>query len=141
LIHYYDASALVKRYVQEPGSERVASLLLEGIAATARYTHLEILSALARRLRQGDLAVADHRYIETNLRRDFEKLVAVELTAEVIREAERLLAGHALRAGDAVQLASCIVLQARTEVPVTFVAFDERCNHAARAEGLHLFVE
>lgn len=56
----------------------------------------------------------------------------------MIEQSGRLLAHHALRAADALQLASCIALQERAEVPVAFVAFDERCNEAAIAEGLNL---
>lgn len=138
MIRYFDASALVKRYIQEPGSDEIESLLQDGIAATARYTHVEILSAVARRFRDGDITAPDHQHIVSSLRRDFETLVAVELTIDVIGEIERLLARHALRAGDALQLASCIVLQERAEVPVSFVAFDERCNEAAIVEGLQL---
>jgi uncharacterized protein len=139
VIYYLDASALVKRYVQEPSSERIASLGAESVAATSRYTHVEILSAVARRFRDGDISGQDLHYIESRLRRDFEVLVVVELTADVVEEAGRLVTRHVLSAGDAVQLASCIVLRSRGEVPVTFVAFDKRCNEAADAEGLPLF--
>lgn len=138
MISYFDASALVKRYIQEPGSDEVEAMLQDGIAATARYTHVEILSAIARRFRDGDISASDHLHVVSSLRRDFDTLVAVELTEDVIDEAERLLSRHALRAGDAVHLASCIVLRSRAEVPITFVAFDDRCNDAAMAEGLPL---
>lgn len=40
----------------------------------------------------------------------------------------------ALRAGDAVQLASCLQLQDSLEGPLVLVAFDERLLAAARKE-------
>jgi predicted nucleic acid-binding protein len=138
VIHYFDFSALVKRYIEEPGSDTVESLLQDGIAATSRFTHVEILSAVGRRYRDGDIAAKDHQRIVSSLRRDFDALVVVELTGAVVEESERLLIRHALRAGDALQLASCIVLRERTENQVAFVAFDERCNEAAISEGLKL---
>jgi hypothetical protein len=51
-------------------------------------------------------------------------------------DARTLLLRHPLRAGDAVQLASCLYLQRQLAQPVPFVAFDNRLAQAARAEGL-----
>jgi predicted nucleic acid-binding protein len=56
----------------------------------------------------------------------------------VSADAQSLLLRHALRSGDAVQLASCLYLQRETGERVPFAAFDERLNDAARAEGLTL---
>ena len=45
---------------------------------------------------------------------------------------------HALRSGDAVQLASCLYLQRELGQRVPLIAFDDRLNDAARAEGVSL---
>jgi predicted nucleic acid-binding protein len=47
-----------------------------------------------------------------------------------------LVTRRALRAGDAVQLASALYLQTRTGGKIQFVAYDMRLIEAARAEGL-----
>lgn len=62
----------------------------------------------------------------------------MELTPELAAEAQALLFRHALRSGDAVQLASCLYLQREIGERVPFAAFDERLMNAARAEGLAL---
>ncbi len=62
----------------------------------------------------------------------------MELTPELTADAQALLLRHALRSGDAIQLASCLYLQRETAERVLFAAFDERLNSAARAEGLAL---
>jgi predicted nucleic acid-binding protein len=41
---YFDASALVKRYVQETGSVAVRQLLASGIIATSRLSEVEVAS-------------------------------------------------------------------------------------------------
>lgn len=56
LIDYFDASALAKRYVEEPESGRVRELLARSLVATSRITEIEIASALARRCREGDFS-------------------------------------------------------------------------------------
>ena len=60
----------------------------------------------------------------------------VEVTPDITAEARALILRHPLRAGDAIQLASCLYLQRELREPVPFVAFDQRLLGAARAEGL-----
>ena len=57
MIRYFDASALVKRYVHEQGSASVKRWLKTGAPATCRLTEAEISAALARRVREGDLTI------------------------------------------------------------------------------------
>ena len=70
------------------------------------------------------------------LNADLAAWILVELTAEVTGDAQILLIRHSLRSGDAVQLASCLYLQAETRERISFGAFDERLTRAARTEGL-----
>ena len=54
--YYLDASALVKRYVNEPGSVWLRSLFISpqtDLLFTSRMTVVEVISAFARRLREG----------------------------------------------------------------------------------------
>ena len=60
----------------------------------------------------------------------------MELTAELTTDAQVLLIRHALRSGDAIQLASCLYLRRETGEQISFAAFDDRLTSAARAEGL-----
>ena len=61
----------------------------------------------------------------------------VEITPAVAATARRLLLQHSLRSGDALQLASALVLQTGLGTPlVAFVAYDHRLLEAARAEQL-----
>ena len=136
MTRYFDASALVKRYVREPGSTVVRRLLASGDAATSRLSEVEVSSGVARRAREGALTVRQRDRILAALVRDLPALVLVELTSEVAADARALLLRHPLRASDALQLASCLYLQRHLAQPVPFVAFDGRLTEAARAEGL-----
>lgn len=60
----------------------------------------------------------------------------LEVDEIVCRLAIEVLRRHALRAGDAIQLASALDLRQRMTGPVEFVCFDQRLNAAARSEGL-----
>jgi predicted nucleic acid-binding protein len=126
----------VKRYVREAGSERVRGWLAAGTAATSRLTEVEVASALTRRWREGSFGTAERDRALTALVADLGSLTIVELAPLVTSRARRLLERHPLRVGDAVQLASCLVLRDATGGPVAFAAFDDRLSQAARAEGL-----
>ena len=126
----------MKRYVREAGSDRVRSWLAAGDSATSRLTEVEVASALMRRWREGSFGTAERDRALAALVADLGSLTIVELAPLVTSRARRLLERHPLRAGDAVQLASCLVLRDATSGPVAFAAFDGRLNEAARAEGL-----
>jgi len=126
----------VKRYVRETGSDRVRDWLAAGTAATSRLTEVEVASALMRRWREGSFGAAARDRALAALVADLEALTLVEVAPPVTSRARRLLERHPLRAGDALQLASCLLLRDTTGGPVVFAAFDGRLNEAARAEGL-----
>ena len=129
---------MAKRYVQEPGSASVRRQLKAARVATSRLSVIEIASALARREREGAFTTAERDRAVRRLNADLAAYILVELTPELSGDAQTLLLRHALRSGDAVQLASCLYLQRETGQRVLFAAFDERLNNAARAEGLTL---
>ena len=135
-MRYFDASALVKRYVREPGSVRVRRLLSSDLSATSRLSAVEVASALMRRSREGAFADAERDRAFATLTADMAALLVVELTPEIVTRAHTLLQRHTLRAGDAIQLASCLFLRDQLGEPTVFVAFDERLSAAARREKL-----
>ena len=108
--------------------------LASATPATSRLSEVEVASALTRRCREGafDLGSRDRALAE--LVRDLEALTIVEIVSTVTARARTLLERYALRAGDALQLAACLVLRDRADVE--FAGFDQRLNEAARAEGV-----
>jgi uncharacterized protein len=137
-MQYFDASALAKRYVREKGSVKVRRLLSSDLAATSRYSAVEIASALARRAREGAISHDDRERTLAALQVDLSAMLIVELTSEVVGRAQALLHRYSLRAADAVQLASCLRLREELADEVSLVAFDERLVTAARKERVVL---
>lgn len=144
MILYFDASALVKRYVQESGSAWVVAQCTpkaQNIVLTALITKAEAAAALAAKTRMGGLAAEDHEKVEQLLFRHFaEEYVAVAIDSDLVDLAATLAKRHGLRGYDAVQLAAGVtakqVLEAAQSSPPTFVAADERLRAAAEREGM-----
>ena len=122
--------------MKEEDSSRVARWLAAGPAATARLSAVEVASALARRCREGGFSEAERDRALAALEADFSALHAVELSAPVVLEARGLVTRHPLRAGDAIQLSSALLLRRELSEPITFVAYDDRLKAVAKAEGL-----
>lgn len=129
----------MKRYVEEADSATVRRLLRAGAIATSRLSEIEVASALARRCREGTLSRRERDRALAALPMDIASLYVVELMPEVSQSSVALLARHALRTGDAIQLASCLYLQPQATDELQLLAYDTRLNEAARAEGVLLF--
>lgn len=128
----------MKRYVREAGGDRVRRWLASGTPATSRLSEVEVASALARRWREGAFGAAERDRALSALDTDLNALTVVEIVPAVAQSARKLLLRHALRAGDALQLASCLYLREAVGEAVAFAGFDDRLSGAAATEGLRL---
>jgi uncharacterized protein len=136
-MRFFDASALVKRYVRESGSARVLRLLRSGEVALCRLSEVEVVSAFARLARDQAISMQQRDRASAAFVSDLTAWHVIELTPDVMATARRLLLQHHLRAGDALQLSAALVLQAGLgEALEEFVAFDRRLLGVASTEQL-----
>ena len=140
MILYCDTSALVKCYCREEGSHAVLELRRQAEAtAISVVGHSELHSAINRKRRDGDLSVRDAERILRDFDGDWESLVRVEITPDLNKIAARLLKTHALRAFDALHLASALLLRTRMpQTDVSFSCFDDKQRLAAARERLSI---
>src|SRR5438445_746512 len=114
-VFFFDASGIVKRYIQETGSGWVQDACDPTAANTlyvARIAAVEVTSAIVRRRRAGHLTAARSSAVLSQFRHDFAlEYRIVEITPALITGAELLAETHALRANDALQLAAFVELQ------------------------------
>lgn len=131
---FLDSSALVKLYVEEVGSDRVGTIVAdEGEIFISRLAIVEIVSALVRRARAGDISTQEVEATLDGLRDDCERDFAiVELERAVLERAASLARRWALRAADSIQLACAMIAFAGQ--PGRFVCADKELNAAARLE-------
>jgi uncharacterized protein len=142
--YFLDTSGLVKRYVAETGSNWIKSITdiaTGNRIAIAQITPVEVLSALARRQREGSLSAGDFNSVVQDFREDFEnQYEVIELNQALIEKAGELVVQYPIRAYDAVQLASVLEFQSIcTQMPNTqlvFITADDRLLNIAQAESL-----
>ncbi len=142
-IYYADSSVLVKRHIEEIGTEWLLELV-ESTASnsiiTSTLSIVEVLSALNRLVRETTIDTSDYPKIAD----DFLAISGIEysfidFTAEVIDKTKVLLETYPLRAGDAIQLASALLARASVVEtnfpPPIFLTSDNKLLDAAIAEG------
>ncbi|HEY7553614.1 MAG TPA: type II toxin-antitoxin system VapC family toxin [Candidatus Binatia bacterium] len=134
---YFDTSALIKRYVREPGSTRVVSLLRRHDFLSSAITPVEVMSALCRRKRNGELSEQDFTATLTRVQSERMRWELVEVGEMVLDRAEEIVQGTVpMRALDAVHVASLTAFQAAAGIRIPFVTGDGRQRDAATLLGL-----
>jgi len=91
--------------------------------------------SLNRQIRDGILRIEDERQARQVLQQLADVWSEVQPSELLHRTAERLLAVHALRAADALQLAAALHWCQREPLNRHLVAFDSRLRDAAYKEG------
>jgi uncharacterized protein len=125
---YLDASALVKRYVAEVGSEELIEAM--GAAeswAICRVGYVETARAIG--LAAGKAAVR-------RLVADWPSFMVVEVDAFLAEQAAELTFTEELRSLDALHLAAALLIAPGR---LTVATWDGRLHRAARNQGLGVF--
>ncbi len=131
---FLDSSALAKRYVEERGSDRVATILDAATSLSASVlAPPEVVSALCRRRREKALTSAQYIRARAALFEDLTDVRVIAVTDQVVARAVRLLERWPLRSSDSLHIASA----AECECDL-FASADDRQTNAARAYGLRV---
>lgn len=137
---YLDTSALVKRYVSEPGSREVAKLIeTSEYQAVGVVTEAELPAALSRARRIG--AISD-RGAKSALRaweEDRQNLLWIHLPQNTAQYAGKLAWQEGLRGYDAIHLALALWWQANLEEPLVLATYDRELWRIAKKQGLNVF--
>jgi predicted nucleic acid-binding protein len=122
---YLDASALVKRYVEEEGSELVLSAMDDADAwSMCRIGYVETVRAVA---------LAGGRKAVKRVEGDWLSFDVIEVDSALAEHAATLALSAELRSLDALHLAAALVLPPEDLIVATW---DSRLHRAARDQGL-----
>ena len=142
--YFLESSALLKRYVNEPGTDVVVALTAPDIGRSlyvCRIALVEVVAAIARRRKGKTIRPKTAAVLLQRARGDFLSLFrVVEVSPQLLTDAVVFADRFELRAYDAVQLAAAALvkqnLAAANLPPLTFVSADRELNAGATAERL-----
>jgi hypothetical protein len=128
VIVYADASALVKRYVNEAGTELVRRWLAEAEQVVcSRFGYVETHRAIVG---AGGEKTAEHL---AAFERDWDRIAVVEVDDALVRRAAVLASGLGLRSLDAMHLAAAEQVGG---TDFALATWDRRLWQAARTLGI-----
>jgi len=129
---FIDSSALVKRYIEEPGSGRVAELISKAKEVAVCIVCIpEVLSACNRLVREKKIDAGQYEWIKNEFLLDMGEFVVIDITSEVIIRSIHCLEKGALRSLDALHVASAVEYKCGM-----FVTGDRRQHAIASRMGL-----
>lgn len=137
---YFDASALVKGYVQERGSECVAQVFeAADHVFTCKIAFAEVMATLRKKREE---RLSEEFWIDqlaNQFCQDWESIAAVDLSSRLLDIVREQAFRHSLRALDLLHLSAALWLRGPARIPVVLVASDEALLAAARRESLPVF--
>lgn len=133
---YFDASAMVKLYLDEPMAHetrelaRAARELSSSIVAKA-----ETVSAFRRAVRSNRIGEQLAARLRDQFESEWSRYATVTVNGEIAELGAALAWRYTLRGFDAIHLASAVFLQSFLRRPLTFATFDAALSRAAQDEG------
>ena len=142
MILYLDASALVKRYVAEPGSKEVNTWISEAeMVTTSILSRAEVAAALNRASRTRIIEAEGGQAALELFRSEWESFVRLPVSEATVLRADNLTNRYNLRGYDAVHLASALIWQESLGKRGSMITYDHQLRQAGAEEGLSLFPE
>jgi predicted nucleic acid-binding protein len=134
VILYLDASALVKRYIQEKASQDVnAWIEAADMVVTGLITRVEVVAAIARGSRRKLITPDEALAALRQFRSEWESFQRLPIIENTVVRGDSLAVEHNLRGYDATHLACALIWQETLGMPVTIASFDNQLIEAARA--------
>mgnify|MGYP001614848658 CR=1 FL=1 len=129
---FFDSSAFAKRYIVEPGSDRVEKICSQSTMLGVSSICLpEIVSALCRLRRQSVITEDQYKNAKEALLRDLEDALICNITPSVIKQSIHILEISKVRSLDALHIACALEFEAET-----FISSDIQQLSAARTAGM-----
>jgi predicted nucleic acid-binding protein len=142
VIAYFDASALVKRHVDERGSRETIEFAARAeVVATSLVSRAEVAAALAKAVRAQLLDENEARAAQRAFAIEWTDIARIPVTEGLVSRAQTLAWDYGLRGYDAVQLASAVLFQESLGAAVRLATFDKQLWDAARRAGLEPWPE
>ncbi len=138
MIFFFDTSAFVKLFYEEPGSVVVEKIFNDenNVVYVSELVRLEFLSSIYRRYREGDLTQDEIDLVVDAFDEQLLSVYVEPLESPIIQESESLMKNYGknkgLRSLDAIHLATCRLIASHDWV---FVCADSKLCDVACACG------
>jgi predicted nucleic acid-binding protein len=141
---YLDSSAIIKRYIEEPSSEKIRRIFLQAYSGEVKVAFNiwnigEVIGAFDRARRIGRLGDNEHMLVKSRFLLDIKRLlklgfaIVVPLRLSIIKRTWSIIEKHHIYEADALQIVS-----AKTVNASVFLTADKPLANAAEEEDLNV---
>ena len=142
MILYLDTSAMIKRYLTEPGSDDVKAWISQSRpASTSLITRAEMGAAITKATRMNWINAEQGQHALQWFRSEWELFGRLPVNEATVQRADALACLHGLRGFDAVHLACALLYRDGLGESITLATYDRALWQAARIEGLGMLPE
>jgi predicted nucleic acid-binding protein len=142
MILYLDTSALLKKYIQEPGSSEVIAGWKEATGiVTSSVAYAESLASFYRKKREVTIHDKKFETILGSFQRDWRSFIRVEVSDDLNETIDKIVGDFPLRGFDAIHLASALIIQEDVSEDFLFACYDKVLFLAAQKAGLQTLPE
>jgi predicted nucleic acid-binding protein len=129
---FFDSSAFAKRYIVEPGSDKVEKICSQSsMLGVSSICLPEIISALCRLRRQSIIREDQYETAKQAFLRDLQDALVCNITPSVIKQSIHILETSKVRSLDALHIACALEFKAEA-----FISSDVQQLLAAKTAGL-----
>jgi predicted nucleic acid-binding protein len=129
-MYYFDTSALVKRYLNETGSDRVAEMFSEGQEIfTSSISYAEIYATFSRLRQEGLLSEKDFQQLQFAFESDWQKFAVIEFNSQVRSRIPKIISKVRLRGADLIHFVS-LMFALDAELNLKFICNDKKLINA-----------
>lgn len=130
---FFDTSALIKRYIDEPGTSLIENIFRESDSIfVSAISEIEAHSTFKRLLVEKAVSPSDYLVLKEEFGMDFRHFNVIPMDDPVIENAKKMIENHRLKTLDSIQLGSALSLIDEIDA---FICSDEKLIRAAKKEG------
>ncbi len=111
-VYFFDSSAIIKSYLIEIGTDwckNITDPTADNRIYLAQITMVEVISAITRQARNGNISLTHAVLAITQFLNDFNhQYTRIQITSQLTHQAATLAQTYTLRGYDAVQLAAAV---------------------------------
>jgi uncharacterized protein len=138
LIVYFDSSALIKLFLDEPDSQIALDVWNDAeLIVTSQISYLEVYAGLARAMRENPskLSNTGHDDAKAQFEQLWAEVFSISVSSDLIQDARDAAEKYSLRAYDALQFATALTV---ADDGISLATTDKDLERAARAENIPL---
>ena len=133
MIYFFDTSALIKNYIEEPGTDNVASIFDKADEIfVSEICIIESISTIRRIYEENKITKKDYENLKEEIKKDNQYFSRISIE-NVYSIAEKLIDKYQLKSLDSIQLGSMILLRNQIDY---FVCCDKKLLEAANKEKI-----